>query len=586
MKEFIKNLKFAWIYTKKQKMKLLFFLILNAITVGVGVVLPILTAKQLVELTNNELEQVAIITLVILGIEWSRNVINYIARIFTQIIYRESFKEIQVDLGAKILKIENECLDQNSSGVFIQRLTGDSSKLADIFNILNNQLTKIVTNIGIFGAIFVINKIAFIYVLIMLGILFLIEHKRLRKRDVNDKKVRDKNEKVVGFVGELVRGVRDIKMLNAEESFMRELSSKIIDMNNERYNFQRVDKRYQFLRGMVIDIFDAGMIFLLIYLIYTQNIEIAVAIVVYNYIGKVTNIVDSICMLLEQIEDFNISAERIFKIINSNEFPKEKFGNKQIEKVKGNFEFKDVSFAYGEKKVLKNISFKVKSKETVAFVGKSGAGKTTIFNLLCKMYNVDDGKIIIDGINIKELDKESIRGNITIISQNPYIFNLSIRDNLRLVKEDLTEEEMIEACKLACIHDFIESLPEGYDTIVGEGGITLSGGQRQRLAIARAFVQKTEIILLDEATSALDNETQYQIQKAIENLQKEYTILIVAHRLSTIINSDRILFLNDGKIEMEGTHEELMENSENYRILYEKEISEKEKNEEIISKKE
>ena len=170
---------------------------------------------------------------------------------------------------------------------------------------------------------------------------------------------------------------------------------------------------------------------------------------------------------------------------------------------------------------------------------------------------------------------ESIRNNITIISQNPYIFNMSIKDNIRLVKENITDEEIKNACKLACLDDFIETLPEKYDTVVGEGGVTLSGGQRQRLAIARAFIKETEIILFDEATSALDNETQEKIQKAINNLKQNYTILIIAHRLSTIINSDRILVLDDGKVIGEGNHKQLLKNNKIYKKLYESEMIEK-----------
>ena len=225
-----------------------------------------------------------------------------------------------------------------------------------------------------------------------------------------------------------------------------------------------------------------------------------------------------------------------------------------------------------DKDVLNNLSFKVNANETVAFVGKSGAGKTTIFNLLCKMYDSDSGQIMVDGVDIQELDQDSIRSNITVISQSPYIFHVSIRDNLRLMKSDVTEEEMINACKLACIHDFIMSLPDGYNTVVGEGGVNLSGGQRQRLAIARAFLQKTEIILFDEATSALDNETQKEIQSAINNLKKDYTILIVAHRLSTIIDSDRILFIENGQIIAEGSHKQLLKTCHSYRELYEAEL--------------
>ena len=182
------------------------------------------------------------------------------------------------------------------------------------------------------------------------------------------------------------------------------------------------------------------------------------------------------------------------------------------------------------------------------------------------------GTITIDNVDIRNLDKDTIRGNITIISQNPYIFNLSIKDNLRLVKNDVTDIEMKEACKMACLDEFIESLTDKYDTLIGEGGVNLSGGQRQRLAIARALVQKTEIILFDEATSALDNETQSKIQEAIDNMKKDYTILIIAHRLSTVINSDRILFLNDGKIEDIGTHKELLRRNKEYRLLYEAEL--------------
>ena len=218
------------------------------------------------------------------------------------------------------------------------------------------------------------------------------------------------------------------------------------------------------------------------------------------------------------------------------------------------------------------MSFRVHANETVGFVGKSGAGKSTIFSLLCKLYDNYSGDILIDDVNIKELDRDSIRGNISVISQNPYIFNMSIKDNLKIVKKELTDKEMKEACKLACLDQFIESLPMKYDTIVGEGGVLLSGGQKQRLAIARALIQKTEIILFDEATSALDNETQKQIQEAIDNLKSEYTIMIIAHRFSTILNCDRIFYIEDGKVIDSGTHNDLLKRCKQYKTLYESEI--------------
>jgi len=221
------------------------------------------------------------------------------------------------------------------------------------------------------------------------------------------------------------------------------------------------------------------------------------------------------------------------------------------------------------------LDLKIDSGQTYGIVGKSGSGKTTIFNLVNKLYNINSGNILIDGKDIKDLSEKSIRGNITIISQNPYIFNMSIKDNLKLVKDDVTDEEIVNACKLACLDDYICTLPDKYDTVVGEGGVNLSGGQRQRLAIARALVQNTKIILFDEATSALDNETQSKIQKAIDNLKGNYTIIIIAHRLSTIVNCDKIFILEDGKISDSGTHKILIKTNEYYKKLCETELLEK-----------
>ncbi len=573
MKEFFSNLKKAWVYGKGQKKFIIGYIVFNIIFIFINLFVPILSAKAIVELTNNKLNQVVFIGFVILVVELLRNFANYITGYFRQQIYRETYSKIETTLGAEILKIENQSLDEKGSGLFIQRLTNDASKIADIFVVLNIYLTNILTDIGIFLAVFIINKAVFFYLLLTVYAIFVVEKKRTNVVNAQDKIYRKKNEKVSSFIGELVRGAHDIKMLNAENSFIKELDSKIIDLNNEKYKMDEKNRNYILLSATLSDIFSTGNIILSVFLITQNLLSIPNALVINNYLGRLTSIIYFVSQFLEKVKDFNLSSERVFAIMDSKEFGKEKFGKKHIDKVNGDFEFKNVTFTYTNgHKVIDNMNFKIKANSTVAFVGKSGSGKTTVFNLLCKMYNIDSGNITIDGIDINELDKDSIRGNITIISQNPYIFNLSIRDNLRLVKENLTEEEMIEACRTACLEDFIKSLPDGYDTIIGEGGINLSGGERQRLAIARALVQKTEIILFDEATSALDNETQANIKKAIDNMKNEYTILIIAHRLSTVIDCDRILFLDEGKIKAEGTHKELLRTCKNYRNLYEAEL--------------
>lgn len=572
MKDLFKNLRKTWYYVKDYKLQMFLYVFLNFLSILINLVIPILSSRIIIYLTDNKFYQLIMISIIIFIVENLRNIIRYLSRYSSLYIYRESFTKLQFDLGSSILKLENKTIDENSSGVFIQRLTNDTSRLSDIFNVLNSYISNILTDLGIFITVFIINKIVFAYLVLVTILLFLIENTRVKKYNKFDSQYRKENEKVSGFVGEIVRGSRDIKMLNSEKSFMKELNTKVVNLNQTRYNMQNIDRRYALLKGFSMDLKELLLIILLVVLIKNDSLNVPDALIIHNYSGRLTSIINYVGMLLDKVKDFNLSSERIFNIMEGKKFKKEKFGKKHLNNIKGNFEFKNVSFGYNDEFVLDKINFKVKANETIAFVGKSGVGKTTIFNLLCKMYTINSGKITIDNIDINELDKDSIRGNITIINQNPYIFNLSIKDNLRLVKDNLTEEEMIEACKIACLDDFVETLPNKYDTIVGEGGVSLSGGQKQRLAIARALIQKTEIILFDEATSALDNETQSKIQNAIDNMKNEYTIMIIAHRLSTIINCDRILFLNNGKIQAQGTHQELLKTCPEYKKLYNSEI--------------
>lgn len=575
MKETLNNLKKVYEYGKDKKISLILEIVGSIIGIIINIILPILSAKLIVYLTDSIWSQLIMTSLIVLAIDMISNLKTVLIRKNTQIFFKTVVEGLQKELGVEILKITQNELDSNSSGTFIQRMTTDPEQLSSLFTKGIGYLTGVISSIGIFIAIFVINKLVFLYyalVAIILTILHLIKSKKIAAKE---KLYRNKREKVTGLIGELIRGTRDIKMLNAKNSFMSNLNENIIDQNQSRIETRNVDIFYNFIISTLSNIFEFILILLLVYLVYNKTITAAIAIALFSYRYNVmTNLMEKVSLLLEEITNFNVSCNRVFSILDNKTFTKEKFGKKHLDHIEGNFEFDNVTFGYNKDiKVLDGLSFKIKANQTVGFVGKSGAGKTTIFNLLCKMYNIDTGAIKIDGININELDEDSIRGNITIIGQSPYIFNMSIKDNLKLVKSNLTDEEMIEACKIACLDEFINNLPEKYDTKVGEGGVTLSGGQKQRLAIARAFIQKTEIILFDEATSALDNETQAQIQQAIDNLKNEYTILIIAHRLSTIINCDKIMILEDGKITAEGSHKELIKTNNTYKKLCETELS-------------
>ena len=573
MKETFSNLKRVYQYGKMYKKYLIIISLLSLLFVGINIILPILSAKLLVNLTDGIFEELIGVSVIILIIEFMGGFNNWLIRRNTQKFFIGTTKNIQIEAAHEILKIEQSDIDKSTSGTFIQRLGNDADEMSRVFTRGLGYLTNILTDIGVFVAIFVINIKVFLFYVITSLIMTVIHLYKVKSVNEEDKKHRKMREKASGLIGELVRGVRDIKMLHAKDSFVREIDETVDDLAKTLIDFRNVDMNYNLVLNWTSTLIEYALILLLVVMIAGGEITISTALILYNFKSRVlANLINHVGYLLTEIKGFNLSSNRVFSLLGSDEFRKETFGTKHIDSIKGNFEFKDVHFSYGDNKVLDGINFKINENETVAFVGKSGAGKTTIFSLLCKLYDIQDGDILIDGVSIKELDEYSIRNNITMISQNPYIFNMSIKDNLRLVKDDLTDEEMYEACRMACLTEFIESLPEKYDTVVGEGGVTLSGGQRQRLAIARAFVQNTKIILFDEATSALDNETQKFIQQAITNMKDKYTILIIAHRLSTIVNSDRIMLVDKGKVMAEGSHLELLNNNDTYKALYETEV--------------
>lgn len=577
MKETINNLRKVFKFGKNYTWAFIIEIITSIIQIIIGVILPLFLARQIVLLTDNIYKELILISLAVLLIEILDVLNNAIIAKVCQIFRRGTTKNIQLNLGKEILKICEKDIENYGTGTFIERLTGDVEKMSEIFTKGVGYLSGVIINIGIFIAILLINKIVFCYYLLVAIILTMLYIIQTNKIGMIDIKYRKQKDKVAGLIGELVRGEKDIKMLSAKESFINKLEIEITDKNNKFNDMRTLAITSRILIHSITHIFEFLLIILLVKLVESQRITVAIAVALFTYKTNImTNLMEKVSLLLEEVKNFNISANRVFSIMNSKEFKKEKFGKDHLANLQGEFEFKKVEFSYGDYQVLNKTSFKVNKGETVAFIGKSGSGKSTIFNLLGKLYTIDKGQILLDGIDINTLDEDSIRKNMTIITQNPYIFNMSIRDNFKLIKKEITEEEIIEALKLACLNDFIKTLPKGIDTIIGEGGTNLSGGQRQRLAIARALIQETQIILFDEATSALDNETQKNIQKAIENLKGKYTIMIIAHRLSTIINSDRIMLVEKGKIIEEGTHKELLKNSKAYRKLYESELLENE----------
>ena len=566
------NVKRTWKYIKEAKLNLIGYGIVSIIEAIISAIIPLLAAKVILNITNGIINQLILSAIVVFIIELILYVMIYFKGFFYQKIYQKTLIAIQKSLTKEILNLEVQEIDKNSSGLFINRLNKDTQDIAGLFMEYAYWLSYIITNVGVLVTIFILNKYLFIYAVITSLIVYFINRKSLAKQYEVQRKLKTIEENKTGLTSELVRGIRDIKILNASRSILKQAYNKIEDATNEQVHIMNIRRLYNYIESNIRALTDLGLILVGCLLYNKSLLSIPNFVIIYNYQAKVKNLLVGIVKIAEYNKKFSIAANRVYEVIENDKFAKEQFGNIKKDKLDGSIKFVDVSFSYDTEEILKKMNFTIKPNEKIAFVGKSGAGKSTIFNLITHLYQVSSGKILLDDININDLDCNTIRNNMSIITQNPYIFNFSIKDNLLLAKEDATLKEIRNACRLACIDDYIMSLPDKYDTPLGENGIILSGGQKQRIAIARALLMQTEIILFDEATSALDNETQEQIQKAIDNLKGEYTILIIAHRLSTVIDADKIFVIDDGKIIDSGTHQELLKKCEFYKNLYSKDL--------------
>lgn len=571
---FFKNIKKTWKYVKECKWNLAGYATESILEAIIGAILPMISAKIILSLTDGAMQQLIITALVVFGIDMILNIMFFFKTFLYRKIYQKTLINLQVAVAKETLKLEAKEIDKATSGLFIDRLNKDTQDISGMFMEYTYWTSYVVSNIGVLVAILVLNRYLFVYAVFTSIVIFLINKKRLNKQYEIQRKWKVIQEKKTGLTGELVRGIRDVKVLNASETMLKQTTDKIVEASNEEMKMITIRGIYNYFENNLRSITDFLFIVLGCFLYTKSLLTIPTFVIIYNYQGKIQNLLSGLVQIIEFNKKFVVASDRIYEVIENETFEKEQFGDTHVKKLTGNIKFSNVKFSYDDKhEIINNMSFEINSNEKVAFVGKSGAGKTTIFSLITRLYHVEEGEILFDGYNINDLDCDSIRNNMSIITQNPYIFNFSIKENLLLAKENASMKEIRTACKMACIDDFIMSLPNKYDTMVGENGVILSGGQKQRLAIARALLMKTEIILFDEATSALDNETQSEIQNAIENLKGEYTILIVAHRLSTVIDSDRIFVVDDGKIIDSGSHKELLKKSEFYRNLYEKDLN-------------
>ena len=392
----------------------------------------------------------------------------------------------------------------------------------------------------------------------------------LLKQAHRDRK--DYNDKITSLVTESVRGIREIKTLGIKYSILSDSISIIKDLFNKSLYEINIRKKFNIFTSALKAIMEVSIFITCVILMYYKQINLTFFVAMTYYVYRYVWLIEEVNSFSQTYQKVTVAIGRVNEILQNKLYEDEKFGTCSLDNPVGIIEFKDVFFNYpNEEKTLSGFNLVIEPNKKIAIVGKSGQGKTTLFNLITRIFDPSEGQILLDGIDIKDLTEDSLRKNISIIRQEPFIFNRSIMDNFKLLDSNLTEKEIKKYIKMAYLDEYISTLPDKYNTVLGEGGVNLSGGQKQRLSIARTLAKKSKVILFDEATSSLDNQSQEYIKKSIDELADDHTVIIVAHRLSTIIDADIIHVVDKGKIVASGTHKQLLKNSEIYQKLYETE---------------
>ncbi len=473
----------------------------------------------------------------------------------------------------KALDLPAVAYEKKTSGEIINRITNDADSLSFAFGRLLDVVTYLIGSILIGIYVFFNSWIVGVEIIFFVIILFFVIRKYSPMIKNIHKERKKEQDKFTSLVTESIRGIREIKTLGVKHSLiddMKYIIKRIFAKSTREIDIQ---KEFQIISRALKSLLEVGVFITCAILIYYKQITFTFFIAMTYYIYRYTWLLENIDDLTQTYQKLVVSLGRVNEILENKLYADEQFGDKEIKNIKGVVEFKHITFSYPDEDItLEDFNLRIEPHQKVAIVGKSGQGKSTLFNLLTRIFDPDEGEICLDGVNIRDLKEDELRKQISIIRQDPFIFNRTIRENFEIIDPDIELDTIRKYAKMAYLDDYIMSLPKQYDTILGEGGVNLSGGQKQRLSIARTLSKKSHVILFDEATSALDNDSQKYIKKAIDDLVSNHTVIIVAHRLSTIIDADIIHVVDGGKIVASGTHDELLKTSPVYQKLYETEL--------------
>ncbi len=500
---------------------------------------------------------------------------NYLQGIIMAKISQKYAKDLRSKVDKKVNKLPLKYFDKKTHGEVLSLVTNDIDTISMNLNRSATELiTCIVMVIGILIMMFSINFTMTIVTLVILPISLIITSTIMKKSQHHFVNQQDRLAIVNGKVEEMLSGQNIIKSFNAENKMMKDFEESTNELCESAWksNFlgglmHPIMKLVGNLGYVVVAIM--GGIYVIEGKITVGNIQSFI-----TYTKNFTNPIANLASIMTELQGMVAACERVFEFLNEKE--EEPIKNKvELKNVRGNVVFKNVTFGYDDDKIIiNNFSIHVTSGKKIAIVGPTGAGKTTLVKLLMRFYDTNSGEILVDGVNIKNVDRGELRKQFGMVLQDTWLFSGTIMENLRYGRLDATDREVIDAAKMAHVHHFIQTLPDGYNMILNEDTDNISGGQKQLLTIARAILANPKILILDEATSSVDTRTEILIQKAMDELMKNKTSFIIAHRLSTIKNADLILVLKDGDIVEKGTHDELLKKNGFYSTLYNSQFEE------------
>ncbi len=498
-----------------------------------------------------------------------KNLFNYLSMFFITFLKNGVIKDFRNEIYNKIVKLSMSYYSEKKKGDIVARISSDvleiDNSFLSIFElIIKEPLMILFTLISMY--IISPELTGFVIIFIPISAIFIsVVGKSLKRQSL---KVQKEQGLFISLVDETLNGLKIVKIFNAENAFSRKFS----ESTKRLYKFSNSVINRKNLAGPLSEFLGICSITIILWyggmMVLKENSLDASTFLVY--LGLAYNILTpakSLSKASYKIRKAYGAAERVFQVLDDNRFIKSNEDNASLEDFSSSINFNNVSFRYESEDVIKNLSLKIKKGETVALVGQSGSGKSTIANLISRFYDISDGEIKVDGKNIKEVNLKSLRKLIGLVTQDSILFNDSIKNNLLIGKENATDQEIIQALKIANAWEFVKELPETIESNIGDSGNKLSGGQKQRLSIARAVLKNPPIMILDEATSALDSESEHLVQIALDNVMKNKTSLVIAHRLSTIQKADNILVLDKGKIIESGKHKDLMDKGGIYTNL-------------------